>query len=236
MPKINLPIDSNSAVPNINNLSGEATKYNELEMTFPRTTTGQVSWTAYPSGIVYNTADYSSNVNIYNKGEDGLLNLLLYLYGGEDGWIVVADDFNKVSISVIDNLTTETTGGALDAHQGYVLNTTKLDKTDTAADSIKLNGLSANSYQLKNTIYTNIQFLVSSWVDSTTYTGYPYQATYSTNIISTPSNVPLASFNQTSLGYGVLSPFVYLGTNSVTIYASAIPSGVVTISTLVVMV
>jgi hypothetical protein len=93
MSKINLPVDGTNITPNPNNMTGEATEYQRLQMLFPRSTTGQITFTASPSGITYNTADYTTDVNIYNKGETGMMNLLYKLYGGaNNGWIIDASD------------------------------------------------------------------------------------------------------------------------------------------------
>ena len=42
-------------------------------------------------------ADYPDNSSIYNKGDVGLISLLHTLYGGEDGWIMMAKDINEKS-------------------------------------------------------------------------------------------------------------------------------------------
>lgn len=93
--KINLPIDSGGDYPNVNNKSGEATKISELIQNLQRTNTGQVQWTSPTSGIVYNTSS-SQDVNINNKGETGLYNLLIEKYSGENGFMLSANDFNDV--------------------------------------------------------------------------------------------------------------------------------------------
>lgn len=92
--KINLPVDGTNIMPNPNNLTGEAKQYQELCYKFPRTSEGQIVFTASPSGIVYKTEDYPTDPNIYNKGEDGMMNLLFKLYSGDGGFIVTVADFS----------------------------------------------------------------------------------------------------------------------------------------------
>lgn len=60
----------------VNNLTDEAQKYQELYNNEARTTSGQESYTATVSGQTYNTVDYPSDANVFNRGEDGLLKLL----------------------------------------------------------------------------------------------------------------------------------------------------------------
>lgn len=81
MPKIDMPIGLNGDL----DYSNEAKKLSELMLNADRTSVGQVSYTSESSGITYNTADYSSNAQIYNKGDCGLIALLHAKYGGADG-------------------------------------------------------------------------------------------------------------------------------------------------------
>lgn len=55
---------------------------------------GQVTFTSDSSGNTYNTADYPSNIDIYDKGELGMQNLFFMLYSGIGEWIVKAEDFH----------------------------------------------------------------------------------------------------------------------------------------------
>lgn len=74
--KIDIPASTLTQLPNIDNKTHEAQYINELIFKRDRTNVGNVSWTSETSGIVYNTNNYESNLNIYNCGETGLLNLL----------------------------------------------------------------------------------------------------------------------------------------------------------------
>ena len=93
--KINLPIDSGDSYPNVNNKSGEAVKISELIQDLKRSNTGQVQWTSPTSGITYKTSD-SQNININNKGNTGLYNLLIERYGGNNGFMLTANDMNDI--------------------------------------------------------------------------------------------------------------------------------------------
>ena len=101
--KINVPLDTPvTAGQSNNNYYGEVAKIQELAANLNRTTTGQTTWTSESSGITYNTSSYSSQSTIYNKGETGLLNLLIYLYGTDPSlqakrFIMTADDWNEVN-------------------------------------------------------------------------------------------------------------------------------------------
>lgn len=96
--KINVPIQTPAGT---GNYSGEIAKINQLVADANRSNSGQVTWTSATSNITYNTSDYSSNNEIYNKGNTGLYNLLIYLYGKQNnGWIVTADDYNDIAGSV----------------------------------------------------------------------------------------------------------------------------------------
>lgn len=93
--KINLPIDTGGSYPNVNNKSGEAVKISELIQNLKRTNEGQVQWTSPTSGITYKTSE-SQDININNRGETGLYNLLASMYGGDDGFMLSANDINDV--------------------------------------------------------------------------------------------------------------------------------------------
>lgn len=94
--KINTPCSTVGGVPNANNKTDELLKINELAKKTNRSNTGQISYTSKTSGIIYRTADYPNIVNIYNKGETGIYNLLIRLYGGDNGFIITADDYNNI--------------------------------------------------------------------------------------------------------------------------------------------
>ena len=84
------------------NYSGEVAKIQSLVENTSRTNSGTVVWTSPTSGITYDTSEYSSNSNIDNKGETGLYNLLIYLYGKggtpDLGFIFTADDYENMVI------------------------------------------------------------------------------------------------------------------------------------------
>lgn len=94
--KINTPCSTVGGVPNANNKTDELLKINALAKKTNRSNTGQVSYTSETSGTIYRTADYPNVANIYNKGETGLYNLLIRLYGGDNGFIITPDDYNNI--------------------------------------------------------------------------------------------------------------------------------------------
>lgn len=94
--KINTPCSTVGGVPNANNKTDELLKINALAKKTNRSNTGQISYTSETSGTIYRTADYPNVANIYNKGETGLYNLLIRLYGGDNGFIITPDDYNNI--------------------------------------------------------------------------------------------------------------------------------------------
>ena len=240
--KINLPVDGTDITPNPNNLTGEAKKYQELQMKFPRSSTGQVSFTASPSGITYDTSTHTDDINVYNKGEDGLMNLLAEMYAGDDGWIIVANDLNAIAPTIENNLTTTTSGKVLDAYQGYMLNTNKLDKTAQAADSAMLGGVASSGYQEKLHFYGNVPVVTTLWTASTTYTDYPYQAIitqYKTTgeaIDCKAGDVAIVIFDPNVTANVKFAPIATCGAQQVTIYCNMKYNEVMTIPTIVILV
>lgn len=94
--KINTPCSTVGGVPNANNKTDELLKINELAKKTNRSNTGQISYTSETSGTIYRIADYPNVANIYNKGETGIYNLLIRLYGGDNGFIITPDDYNNI--------------------------------------------------------------------------------------------------------------------------------------------
>lgn len=105
MPLINLP--NEVPTPNANNLTAEANQYYNLYTSLNRTTTGYASYSSPSSGRNYSTNDYSSDADVYNKGQTGLMNLL-YKYV-LNNYIINAESINvitgKVNSSFIDVVT-----------------------------------------------------------------------------------------------------------------------------------
>lgn len=83
MAKINIPLAYGE----------EAQKIEELLFKHDRTTSGNTSFTSNSSGTTYKTAD-STNPNILNCGETGLLKLLIETFKTSNGWLLMAEDFN----------------------------------------------------------------------------------------------------------------------------------------------
>lgn len=95
---ITTPIETGQV---FDNYSGEVTKITQLVLDQNRSTSGNVVWTSPTSNITYDTSEWQSNPNIYNQGDTGLYNLLIYLYGTlNDGWIVTGDDYNSIANTV----------------------------------------------------------------------------------------------------------------------------------------
>lgn len=156
--KIDLPVVTQVGIPNPDNLSAEANYYQYLQTKYiePRTDVGREIWISPSSGITYNTNDtqWSENTDIFNRGEEGMMNLLHELYSGIDGWILTAQDFNKVAKAIDDIM-----GGSLTVENSYNLNghpdsyfATKLsvdniiNGTTTVGNADKLDGYHANYF------------------------------------------------------------------------------------------
>lgn len=76
-------------------LTDESRYLSELIYKANRTNTGVATYTSKTSSITYSTNNYPEDVNIYNKGEVGLINIFWKLYGGADGFLLLADDINS---------------------------------------------------------------------------------------------------------------------------------------------
>lgn len=75
MAKTNLPNNVSSGVPNVQNLTGEQTKYEILYKSITRTQSGEGTYTSPTSGLSYTTNSYPSDTDVFNKGEEGLMNM-----------------------------------------------------------------------------------------------------------------------------------------------------------------
>lgn len=99
MAKINIPLSQVS----------EAEKIREILYKTTRSTSGNISWTSPSSGITYDTST-SADVTIKNKGELGLMNMLVLEY--EAAWLLVADDINnKADVDHTHGIITGDTAG-----------------------------------------------------------------------------------------------------------------------------
>ena len=92
MPKINIPIGTDGKL----DYTDESKYLDILIYKIDRTESGQVEYTSLSSNITYKTIDYPEDSNIYNKGEVGMINLLQKIYGGENGFLMLAEDYNKL--------------------------------------------------------------------------------------------------------------------------------------------
>ena len=88
--------------PNKNNLTGEAEKYWNLYININRTVDGAETFTSASSGTTYSTNAYPNDPDVYNKGQQGMMNLL-YKYILKT-YIVTADVVNEVQ-SKVENVT-----------------------------------------------------------------------------------------------------------------------------------
>jgi len=76
MAKGNLPNDVASGVPNLQQLTLEYSEYNRLYLSLTRTQSGEGTFDASAgSGLTYTTNSYPGDVNVVNKGEEGLMNM-----------------------------------------------------------------------------------------------------------------------------------------------------------------
>lgn len=100
--KVDVPCSTVGGIPNANNKTDELLKISTLATKTNRTNTGQATYTSATSGIIYRTADYPNVVTIYNKGETGIYNLLIRLYGGNNGFIITPSDYNNIESELSD--------------------------------------------------------------------------------------------------------------------------------------
>lgn len=190
MSKANLP---NSVTGGLNYIS-EKQKYMELYESSTRTQVGQTSFTATISGITYNTIDYPDDVTIYNKGEEGLLQILKNIL---QNYNIDANDFNgKIDSTMLD------TDGTLDANSDAKIPTQKAVKTYALAKTDKTtqaqaeagvddekfmtalktkqsidknavkNNFSSITYPTKNNDISEGYIVGSIWINTTTYDIY----------------------------------------------------------------
>lgn len=93
--------------PSVNNLTDEANQYQIIYNNINRTTSGVGTYTSASSGAVYSTNDYPEDIDIYNKGQEGICNLLAK-YVLKDFMITEDDINNKVEQSDFDAHKAET--------------------------------------------------------------------------------------------------------------------------------
>ena len=94
MPKINIPIGTNGEL----DYTDESRYLDTLIYKIDRTNSGQSEYTSLTSRITYRTEDYPEDNDIYNCGEIGMIRLLQKLYGGEDGFLLLANDYNRLEL------------------------------------------------------------------------------------------------------------------------------------------
>lgn len=96
--KYNIPVITEGGVPNPNNLSDEMQKIYALSIKTNRSNVGQIAYNSSTSGISYNTVNYPAVIDIYNKGETGLYNLLIQEL---NEYMVLAEDLNTNGTGII---------------------------------------------------------------------------------------------------------------------------------------
>lgn len=91
MPKINIPIGLDGQL----DYTAESKYLNALVYKIDRTQTGNCAFHSSSSNLDYSTDDYPNDPLIFNCGETGMIKLLSDLYGGQDGFLIMADDLNS---------------------------------------------------------------------------------------------------------------------------------------------
>ena len=88
--------------------------------------------------------------------------------------------------------------------------------------------------ELSNTIlsFKDVEVPISSFVSDSTYPQYPYKAELSCPGV-TSNYVPEIMFGLADAVTGIFSPIAESGTDTVTIYASSIPSSIITIPSII---
>ena len=100
MSKNFIDLPNKMPVKNESNLTAEQTRYEALYKKANRSITGQISFTSSTSGAVYSTSNYPNDADVYNMGEEGLMNLL-YKYVLYDS-IVTASDLKEIKQNIAD--------------------------------------------------------------------------------------------------------------------------------------
>lgn len=100
MSKNYIDLPNKVPVKNASNLTAEQARYEALYKKANRTTSGQLAFTSSTSGVSYSTANYPNDVDVYNLGEEGLMNLL-YKYVLYDS-IVTAADLKEIKQNIAD--------------------------------------------------------------------------------------------------------------------------------------
>ncbi|MCM1334001.1 MAG: hypothetical protein NC084_12120 [Bacteroides sp.] len=77
-------------------------------------------------------------------------------------------------------------------------------------------------------VFQNVAVAASLWVNSSTYSGYPYAAAISCSGV-TADFVPDVTFNVNEAASGTFAPVALAGSGTVTIYASEKPTGTITL-------
>lgn len=113
MAKTNIPIGMNGEL----DYTDESKYLNTLIYKLDRTTTGQSQFTSLSSNITYSTEDYPDDDDIYSCGEVGMIRLLQKLYGGQDGFLMMAEDYNNV-VTVPLQTTLASTGWEITETEG----------------------------------------------------------------------------------------------------------------------
>lgn len=158
--KYDIPVLTDGGVPNTNNLSDEMNTINTLSTKLTRSNSGQMLYTSLSSGISYNTADYSTDSSIYNKGETGLYNLLIKEL---DRYILQAKDLNTYGTGTIPNTGWNLTGGQYKyslyvaisgVTENQIVNIT-IDKDDISASNIAGLSPTNESYNGGIIVYAN---------------------------------------------------------------------------------
>ena len=96
MAKSNLPNNVSAGIPNVQNLTSEQAEYNRLFNSLTRTQSGEGTYNNSPSsGLSYTTNSYPSDTDVFNKGEEGLMNMFAkYVLKNNN---LVADDINDIN-------------------------------------------------------------------------------------------------------------------------------------------
>lgn len=127
--KYNIPVITEGGVPNPNNLSDEMQKIYALSIKTNRSNIGQLSYNSPTSGISYNTVDHPTEVEIYNKGETGLYNLLIKEL---NEYMLSAEEFNTYGTGTIS------TSGWVSNTGDYAYKTNVLINSATSNDIINI--------------------------------------------------------------------------------------------------
>lgn len=171
----NLPNDRViSGLYNQNNKTGEAQEYYTLYMLKDRSNTGEYHFTSTSSGVTYSTNDHPTDVNVYNKGQEGMIAYLIT-------YVLQNYIISATNLTALENTVTDTVLPALETlGNGVSSNSLRITSAEDSIDTIERNATKTFNITLDSaswtqsgeteSYYQNITAQISSYLPATTLT------------------------------------------------------------------